>query len=421
MKIRRILCWLLSLALLTGSIYTADTLVRQRRLARKTVRLHVIANSDEAADQAQKLRVRDGVLACVSGLTADCETADDARKCIAAHLPEIAEAAQRVLAGSGYDVTVSLGPETYGTRDYASFSLPAGTYPSLRVQIGEAAGKNWWCVVFPTLCTAATSDEAELQAAAGGFDEDEAAWITEEQPEYRLRFKTLEWLQRALELDAPPERIEAFDISNLGDTGIVAGMTVFQHGRPRKSDYRKFRIRTTDGQNDYGSMHEAVTRRFQHYVDGDPGFCPLPDLLLIDGGRGQVSAVKQALRGTALEHVPTFGMVKDDHHRTRAIVDSDGREIAINMNRGTFTFITAIQDETHRFANAYRKQQMKQKSYSSTLTEVPGVGPKTAKALMARFKSVSAVREAAMDQLENTPGVGPRLARTIYDHFHPQN
>ena len=170
MKIRRILCWLLSLALLTGSIYTADTLVRQRRLARKTVRLHVIANSDEA------------------------------RECIAAHLPEIAEAAQRVLVGSGYDVTVSLGPETYGTRDYASFSLPAGTYPSLRVQIGKAAGKNWWCVVFPTLCTAATSDEAELQAAAGGFDEDEAAWITEEQPEYRLRFKTLEWLQKLKEL-----------------------------------------------------------------------------------------------------------------------------------------------------------------------------------------------------------------------------
>lgn len=200
MKIRRILCWLLSLALLTGSIYTADTLVRQRRLARKTVRLHVIANSDEAADQAQKLRVRDGVLACVSGLAADCETADDARECIAAHLPEIAEAAQRVLVGSGYDVTVCLGPETYGTRDYASFSLPAGTYPSLRVQIGKAAGKNWWCVVFPTLCTAATSDEAELQAAAGGFDEDEAAWITEEQPEYRLRFKTLEWLQKLKEL-----------------------------------------------------------------------------------------------------------------------------------------------------------------------------------------------------------------------------
>ena len=103
---------------------------------------------------------------------------------------------------------------------------------------------------------------------------------------------------------------------------------------------------------------------------------------------------------------------------SRAIVDSDGREIAINMNRGTFTFITAIQDETHRFANAYRKQQMKQKSYSSTLTEVPGVGPKIAKALLAQFKSVGAVKEATPDQLENTPGVGKQLAQTIYDYFH---
>ena len=143
-----------------------------------------------------------------------------------------------------------------------------------------------------------------------------------------------------------------------------------------------------------------------------------PDLLLMDGGRGQVSAAKDALAGTALADVPLYGMVKDDHHRTRAIVDSDGREIAINMNRGTFTFITAIQDETHRFANAYRKQQMKQKSYSSTLTEVPGVGPKTAKALLTQFKSVGAVKDATPDQLENTPGVGRQLAQTIYDYFH---
>ena len=147
-------------------------------------------------------------------------------------------------------------------------------------------------------------------------------------------------------------------------------------------------------------------------------FATQPDLLLMDGGRGQVSAAKAALAGTSLADVPLYGMVKDDHHRTRAIVDSEGREIAINMNRGTFTFITAIQDETHRFANAYRKQQMRKKSYSSTLTEVPGVGPKTAKALMTQFKSVGAVREATPDQLENTPGVGPQLAQTIYDYFH---
>ena len=125
-----------------------------------------------------------------------------------------------------------------------------------------------------------------------------------------------------------------------------------------------------------------------------------------------MSAAKDALAGTALADVPLYGMVKDDHHRTRAIVDSDGREIAINMNRGTFTFITAIQDETHRFANAYRKQQMKQKSYFSTLTEIPGIGPKTAKALMAQFKSVGAVKEATPDQLENTPAWANRRHRS---------
>ena len=206
-------------------------------------------------------------------------------------------------------------------------------------------------------------------------------------------------------------RVEAYDISNISGFQTVGSMVVFEKGKPKRSDYRKFRIRGVQGADDYASMEEMLTRRLSHYET-------YPDLIMMDGGRGQVSAVKQALRGTALEHVPTFGMVKDDHHRTRAIVDSEGREIAINMNRGTFTFITAIQDETHRFANAYRKQQMKKKSYSSTLTEVPGVGPKTARALMAQFKSVGAVREATPEQLENTPGVGKQMAKSIYEYFH---
>ena len=183
--------------------------------------------------------------------------------------------------------------------------------------------------------------------------------------------------------------------------------------------HRKFRIRSTETPDDYGSMREVITRRFTHYLDEDGKFSARPDVLLIDGGAEHAAVAQAVLDGFGLT-VPVFGMVKDDHHRTRAIVDSDGREIAINMNRGTFTFITAIQDETHRFANAYRKQQMKQKSYSSTLTEVPGVGPKTAKALMAQFKSVGAVKEATPDQLENTPGVGRQMAQTIYEYFHPQ-
>ena len=230
--------------------------------------------------------------------------------------------------------------------------------------------------------------------------------------------KLLEALARMLGMEEPPRRMESYDISNTGASDIVASMVVYVDGRPLKRDYRRFKLKDMEGPDDYASMEQVLTRRFRRYLDGDEHFAPLPDLLLMDGGRGQVSAAKEALAGTALADVPLYGMVKDDHHRTRAIVDSDGREIAINMNRGTFTFITAIQDETHRFANAYRKQQMKQKSYSSTLTEVPGVGPKTAKALLAQFKSVGAVKDATPDQLENTPGVGKQLAQTIYEYFH---
>ena len=235
-------------------------------------------------------------------------------------------------------------------------------------------------------------------------------------------------LAQVLGLSKPPRAIESYDISNWGDGSSVCGMVTFKDGKPFKAGYRKFKMKTVAGTDDYASLAETVSRRAAEYEkyaaqveNGQSGgnwFGQKPDLLLMDGGRGQVSAAKEALAGTALADVPLYGMVKDDHHRTRAIVDSDGREIAINMNRGTFTFITAIQDETHRFANAYRKQQMKQKSYSSTLTEVPGVGPKTAKALLAQFKSVGAVKEATPDQLENTPGVGRQLAQTIYDYFH---
>ena len=118
----------------------------------------------------------------------------------------------------------------------------------------------------------------------------------------------------------------------------------------------------------------------------------------LDGGKGQVSVVQQALHGTMMEHVPLFGMVKDDHHRTRAIVNAQGQEIALQMNRGTFTFVTSIQDEVHRYANEYRKQQYNKKSYASTLTEVPGVGPATAKMILKKMGSVAAVRAAAAGQ-----------------------
>ena len=252
--------------------------------------------------------------------------------------------------------------------------------------------------------------------------------LARESGRYAREEKLLDELAQVLGLSKPPRTIESYDISNWGDGSSVCGMVVFRDGKPYKTGYRKFKMQTVPGTDDYASLAETVSRRAAAYERvhelathgqaSEDYFGEKPDLLLMDGGKGQVSAAKAALAGTKLADVPLFGMVKDDHHRTRAIVDSAGREIAINMNRGTFTFITAIQDETHRFANAYRKQQMKKKSYASALTEVPGVGPKTAKALMNQFKSVAAVREASTAALENTPGVGPLLAQTIYEYFH---
>ena len=131
-----------------------------------------------------------------------------------------------------------------------------------------------------------------------------------------------------------------------------------------------------------------------------------------------MSAVSQAIAGTALAQVPLFGMVKDDHHRTRAIVTADGREIAISMHRNFFTFVSSIQDEVHRFSIAYQRQNQKKKSYASSLTAVPGVGPAMAKALLAHFKSVGAVRAASVEELQQVKGVGPQAAQRIYRHFH---
>ncbi|MBU3820155.1 MAG: excinuclease ABC subunit UvrC [Candidatus Faecalibacterium intestinavium] len=253
--------------------------------------------------------------------------------------------------------------------------------------------------------------------------------LARESGRYAREEKLLDELAQVLGLAAPPRWIESYDISNWGDGSSVCGMVTFRDGKPYKAGYRRFKMRTVAGTDDYASLAETMARRAAEYdkhtalaAEGTPSgnaFGEKPDLFLMDGGKGQVSAARQALAGTALADVPLYGMVKDDHHRTRAIVDSAGREIAINMNRGTFTFITAIQDETHRFANEYRKQQMKKKSYSSALTELPGVGPKTAKALLTQFKTVGAVREASVEQLCQTPGVGPRMAEKIYETFHP--
>lgn len=228
------------------------------------------------------------------------------------------------------------------------------------------------------------------------------------------RSKTLEWLQKALELENYPERIEAFDVSNLGDSGIVAAMTVHIDGKPKRRDYRKFRIKSTETRDDYTSMYEAVYRRLKRYADGDEKFSPLPDLLLIDGGRTHAMTAEKAANALGIS-VPIFGMVKDDRHRTRALISPDGREISINTNQAVFSLVGNIQEETHHSAIEYQRS-LRKEHYGSTLDDIPGVGPKRREDLIKYFKSVKNIKEASISQLNLV--VPKNTAQAVYMYFH---
>ena len=232
--------------------------------------------------------------------------------------------------------------------------------------------------------------------------------------ENKRRSKTLESLQKMLHLNTFPERIEAFDISNLGDTGIVAAMTVFKNGKPLKRDYRKFRIKDLAGQNDYASMYQAVYRRFHRAAEGDSKFLELPDLLLIDGGDIHTKTALQALFDTGIE-VPVFGMVKDDRHRTRALVTAEGQEIGIQSNQAVFSYIGTIQEETHRFAIEYQRS-LRYENYGSELDKINGVGEKRKAELLKAFKTVKAVREASLEELKKA--VPKNTADSVFRYFH---
>ena len=198
--------------------------------------------------------------------------------------------------------------------------------------------------------------------------------------------------------------------------GIVAAMTVFQDGKPRKSAYRKFRIRDLETQDDYASMYQAVTRRFQRYLDGDEKFAPLPDLLLIDGGDIHTATAERALGDLGLT-VPCFGMVKDDRHRTRALMTSDGREIGISGNQAVFSLIGNIQEETHHSAITYQRH-LRNEGFASVLDGVEGIGPKRKNDLLQHFRSLRAIREADVEQLRAI--LPQNAAEAVYRYFHEE-
>ena len=229
--------------------------------------------------------------------------------------------------------------------------------------------------------------------------------------------KLMEALGKMLGLPEPPRRIEAYDISNTGDANIVASMTVFIDGRPLKRDYRHFKLKDMVHADDYGSMEQVLTRRFRRYLDGDEKFGDLPDLLLIDGGENHARVAVRVLEEAGLS-IPVFGMVKDDRHRTRALVDPAGSEIGIQQIPAVFALVGRIQEETHRFAIEFQRLQQSKGVKGSALDQIPGVGEKRRNDLLRHFKSIRNIKAASLAALEEA--VPMNTARAVYDHFHPR-
>ena len=235
-------------------------------------------------------------------------------------------------------------------------------------------------------------------------------------------YGVLEELKETLGLEKLPEYIESYDISNLAGTENVAGMIVYKNGKPLKSAYKKFKIKGFEGQDDYASMAEVISRRFDEYYkaeDKNEGFGKLPDLILLDGGKGQVAAVKQVLERMSIS-VPLFGMVKDDKHRTRAIT-GDGGEIAISSKRALFTFLSKMQDEVHRFAIGYHHARRSKNTFKSSLTNIDGVGEVRAKSLLKYFRTIDNISKADLTELENAPKMTKDSALAVYRYFHAED
>lgn len=242
-------------------------------------------------------------------------------------------------------------------------------------------------------------------------------------------------LGELLGLPRPPVYIESYDISHTAGADAVGAMVVFENGVPCRSAYRKFIIQSAVGGDDYGAMTEVLTRRFRNYMEAhettggaekaggaekpETGFARLPDIILMDGGLAQVHAAEAVLRQYNLS-VPVFGMVKDDRHRTRAIVSDDG-ETAISPSRKVFQLVTGIQDEVHRFAIGFHHERHAKNARHSQLTDIPGIGPKKSEVLWRTFKTMDAIRRADIDTLARTPGISNADAVNIKKYFHYEN
>lgn len=248
----------------------------------------------------------------------------------------------------------------------------------------------------------------------------------DEERKKNLRQKISELIRRAAEIDgAIPRlleeddeeeyRVEAYDISNMNGLDTVGAMVVYEGSRPVRNDYRKFRIRTAEG-DDYGSLQEVMYRRLKRAREGDPGFSRYPDIMFIDGGLGQVHAVKAVMDAFRLT-IPVVGLAKDDAHRTRAVVFTDGSEIDLKSEPLLFSYAGNIQEEVHRFAITFHRGTRGKKMTHSVLEEIPKIGPKRRKALMEKFRSIDAIRKASYEELMETEGMNSKAAESVLEFF----
>ena len=323
-----------------------------------------------------------------------------------------AEVFETPLEESEEEAVSSLLKQYYGGRNNLpkTILLPCdlGDEPLLTRMLSEAAGRK------VNLVTPQRGAKMDLIRLANKNAREEAERVTTRE---ERQSKLLEQLGKLLGLPEPPRRMESYDISNTGASDIVASMVVYQDGKPRKRDYRHFKLKDLTGPDDYASMDQVITRRFQRYLDGDEKFSPCPDLLLIDGGVNHARVAEAAVERLGLS-LPVFGMVKDDRHRTRALVTPAGEEIGIQQNQSLFALIGQIQEETHRFAIEFHRHQQNQRVRGSVLDQIPGVGEKRRGDLLRRFKSVKKIREASLAALEE---VVPRnTAQAVYEYFHTE-
>ncbi|MBR6596012.1 MAG: excinuclease ABC subunit UvrC [Oscillospiraceae bacterium] len=266
------------------------------------------------------------------------------------------------------------------------------------------------CGIRPRLRVPQRGDNVRLVELANKNAYEEAERVTSREERVSA---TLSLFGKMLGME-PPKRIESFDISNISGTDIVASMVVFQDGKPRKSDYKKFKLEGMSNQDDYASMHQVLKRRFSHFKAGDKGFESAPDLLLIDGGINHARVAVEALRELELSF-PVFGMVKDDRHRTRALVTPEGQEIRIDNNQAIFSLVGNIQEETHRFAITYHRSLRSKRLRYSELDQIPGIGPKRKQELLKQFKSLAAIGKATLPELERL--LPKDAAASVYHHF----